>query len=555
MELSALLRRNWQIFTLIILACFFLAVYAWLHFQASDTFTSPDETANYFFSSLFSEKSTLRYEEPLNDTTGGVVAPRSVAVTSIGIVPGSFLGLPLLYGTIAKVTGSGLIFLFTPFFAVLGVICFYLLVKEFFTKNISFISSLLLFILPPYWYYSARGLFHNVLFLALLMIGLLLLTYALTKFTSKKAMWLYYLGSGLAIGLSLMTRSSEITWVIPIVVFAFLLKRKRICWRPFVGFVSILIIIFAIVLVANSSLYGSPLAFGYSTESPDVSSIQAASQSILLNFEKVLFPFGFDFERMKAVTFEYLITFFPVYALFILIGISSSLRKSILSVVKRLTNTEKENTLLNKKQHFYIWTYIATTLWLIIYYGSFIFYEYIDRSEILLGSSYLRYWLPIFVFGLPFCAMGIELIGTLFKKRFVQRTIVAGSIFLLMILSTSVVLMDPLQGLFEVKKSIGDSVSKLNRVLDTTESNAIIIAGHADKVFFPDRSVIVSLPTRNRLTIVDTVLREAPLYYLFNPLDSTSESVIQFFKEYDYSLQSVVTFNESNEILYSIQPR
>ncbi|MFA5134737.1 MAG: glycosyltransferase family 39 protein [Patescibacteria group bacterium] len=555
MEFSAYVKRNWHVCILTILACFFFFVYSWLHFQTENTFTSPDETANYFFSSLFSENNSLRYDEPLNDAAGGIVVPRSMIVTPSGTVPASFLGLPLLYGFLAKVAGSGYIFLFTPFFAVVGVICFYLLCKEFFPKNISFIASLLMFALPPFWYFSSRGLFHNVLFLVFLIIGLLLLIYSLTRQTSLHAAWFYNIGSGIAIGLALITRTSEITWVIPVVAFILIINRRHVQKFPLIGFVGALLIACVVLLVLNNSLYGSPLAFGYSAESTDLSSIKTASQSILLKFEKLLFPFGLNFERIQAATIQYLLLFFPLYAFFIVIGLAASIRSSILALVKKKNSSAQSPRKAINWQYAYTYVYAAVVLWLILYYGSYVFYEYIDRTEILLGSSYLRYWLPIFVFGLPFCAQGIQLAGSIFRSNCIKRTVMVGSFMALVIFSVNTVLNDPLQGLFAVRKNISESVSKLHAVLGATEPNAVLIAGYADKVFFPERRVIVQLPDKNTQHAVQTILDQAPLYYLFNPLDSMSGSVMEFFSANDYLLRSTVSFQPSNEILYSIKTR
>src|SRR4030042_5554451 len=109
---------------------------------------SPDENANYFFSKLAAEKGTLMSYERLNEGIAPIVHPRSINVNQENyLVPGSFLGIILIYGFFAKIFGSNAIIFLTPFFACLGALFFYGIIKRIFSWQAAFISSSL--ILPP----------------------------------------------------------------------------------------------------------------------------------------------------------------------------------------------------------------------------------------------------------------------------------------------------------------------------------------------------------------------------------------------------------------------
>ena len=48
---------------------------------------------------------------------------------------------------------------------------------------------------------------------------------------------------------------------------------------------------------------------------------------------------------------------------------------------------------------------------------------------------------------------------------------------------------------FNDEKHIGNSASKANLIFSKTELDSVIVSGFADKILFPERRVIVSLPS------------------------------------------------------------
>src|SRR3989338_4936674 len=205
--------------------------YSFLAFKSPGKFTSPDETANFYFIKQFAGNLSFKVAEPLNGTAP-IVAPRSIMVQKDALLPGSFFGMPLLYGSIGWFLGKWIILFLTPLFSAIAVFVFYKLLNLIFDRRTALISAGLMAIHPAFWYYTARGMFHNALFLDLLIIGFYFLTKTLTqKVTSYRLQVTSYFLAGLFIGIAIAVRTSEIIWVGISLSVLIILFRKRIDWR------------------------------------------------------------------------------------------------------------------------------------------------------------------------------------------------------------------------------------------------------------------------------------------------------------------------------------
>ena len=170
---------DYYLLTLILAGAAFFFLYSYLaltirgDWQAEPKliFNSPDETANYFFSDLMARESKLQYFDPANLAAAPLISPRSMRVIDVQTVPAGFIGLPLIYGLLAKILSSAAIPFFTPALAVIGVIFFYFVVKELFGRQTGFLSAGLLLIFPGFWYYAIKGLMPNVAFVVLLIMA------------------------------------------------------------------------------------------------------------------------------------------------------------------------------------------------------------------------------------------------------------------------------------------------------------------------------------------------------------------------------------------------
>lgn len=552
------LNKRKNLIILAVIGFAFLLIYSWLFINIEPKFTSPDETANYYFIKLFAEKNQLRFYEPLNEIADGIVKPRSMGYVNGYTIPGSFLGIILIYGLVAKIFGSWIILYLTPLFSVIGVLFFYLFIKEIFSEKIAFISSLLLFVLPPYWYYSSRGMFHNILFIDLLIIGLYFLIKALNLEVNIKSKWLFFCLAGFFIGLSLITRTSEITWVGLVTIILFIIYHKKVRWYYILIFISMLIVLFSIIFYLNNKLYSSPFSFAYSKESIDITSLETISQTIFYKFKKLLLPFGINLNITGTSTLRYLILIFPWFSILFICGFFWLWKSILLEKLNKIFPKIKKRLQLNKQQKIYILIFSIITIWLIIYYASGEFYglsgDLISgENESIIGSSYLRYWLPIYVFGLPFCVFVIINLKIFFQAKIIKYSILPIIILLFIFFSINSVLLDPTQGIIKLKIYNKDNIKKENEIISFIDNNGVIISNRSDKIFFPKRKVIINPPAKKNKSnkIMTKLINNVPVYYFYNPFDENSQNTLEMFNELGLDLYQIYIF-KNQEILYRL---
>jgi len=306
-------KSDWRPQVLTAIGLVFFMLYSFLAFTTSGPFNSPDETANYFFAGRFASETSLQFYDPANDTADGLVSPRSMRVVLGKTVPAGFIGLPILYGLVAKAFGTGIIPFLTPFLAVVAIIFFYLLVKSVFDRNIAFVSSLLAFIFPGWWYYSAKGLMPNVAFVSFLIISLY---FFLRSLDSKKLS--HYLLFSVFLSFSLMVRTSEFIWIAVLLLAIVLLNLKKINWRYLITAFAVFLIVFSPIFFFNQANYGSPFSLGYSLNL-ELENKNLIGQSLTLA-EKMVLPFGFHPKTALANFYDYTFGLFPVWSGFLLFG-------------------------------------------------------------------------------------------------------------------------------------------------------------------------------------------------------------------------------------------
>src|SRR3989344_5323920 len=108
---------------------FLIAVW-WLPATTAEIFNSPDEMANFYFAKEVARHNTLTVREPLNDVLEDHLYPRSILAKNGTLRPISFVGLPRIYGLLAKIFTTASIRFFTGLFAVAGGLFFYFLLRR-----------------------------------------------------------------------------------------------------------------------------------------------------------------------------------------------------------------------------------------------------------------------------------------------------------------------------------------------------------------------------------------------------------------------------------------
>jgi hypothetical protein len=465
----------------LIFGVIFFVLYSYLAFNTAPSWNaspkliqnSPDETANLYFSRLFSQNGQLSFNEPANQIAGDLVSPRSMRVIGGATVPAGFLGLSIIYGSLAKLSGAVAIPFFTPALAVVAIGFFYLLIKELFNQKIAFLSAIFAFIFPGWWYYTARGLLPNVAFLSFFVISF----YFFIKLL-KQPKIAYYLLFGFSLALSLMIRTSEIVWIAPLLLVLTLLNFKKINWLYFGISVLLFIVCFSPIFYYNFQIYGSPLSIGYGL-TQGIGNQSLVQQGLSLS-QKILLPFGFNPFLVLKNFYNYTVGIFPLWTLLFGLGLLISI------LYKRMIKPAKRKTL-----YLYLLLLLFFGAYLVIYYGSWSFYDNPDPSAVTIGTSYVRYWLPLYLFSLPLLAIAISFCFQ--KNKYLNRLLVIYIWLILFFISYQLAVLDPQEGILQVQKNIAGYQFVAAKVIEQTPANAVIVAERMDKVFFPARSVIYSL--------------------------------------------------------------
>lgn len=499
---------------------------------------SPDETANYFFAKSYASGQGLTRFEPADVVANDLVIPRSFKSENGWLKPVSFLGIILIYGEIGALTSPAVIPYLTPFFGALGIIFFYLLIKRLFNPRIALMSAALLAVFPVYLYYSVRSMFHNVLFLVLLIIGFYFLTVALDKtysyLTRPKIIsfklpknvllgWLFIFLSGLFIGLAIMTRASELLWLAPVLGIIILFYGRRLGISRFLLFLCGLELGLLPAFYFNQILYQSPFYGGYSEMNRSLIDISSAGTQLVKStltaqlstykeiFTKIfsnIFFFGFHVGQSWDMFQRYVIIMFPWLTYLSGLGFFGL-------IVLNFPKPRKKYLV-----YFLIWTTLSIIL--VLYYGSWQFTDNPNAASYTIGNSYTRYWLPMYLMALPLVALTIELtLKALFfwcRKHRIQQTLISGgatvAVFLIAVYSLNFLMFGSEEGLINLYYNTRADKAIGEQVFAVTDASAIIVTRYHDKVLFPERKVMIGVMDEEKYyPYVAKLLKYYPVYY------------------------------------------
>ncbi|MEI8361327.1 MAG: glycosyltransferase family 39 protein [bacterium] len=515
----------WRGILVIILALIFLVGTS--YFNASTQtedfvkWTSPDETANYIFAKLYAQEGRLSIPEKYNLLLKDIVRPRSFGAEQGMLKPMSFLGLPLFYGTIGSLTSYKVLPYLTPLMGAIGLIFFYLLIKAVFNKNVALLSTFFAGFSPVYIYYSSRSMFHNVLFLDFVIISL----YFLVIMNHKKNIkydyvsplrpkvnfihWLWAALGGAFMALAVATRTSEVIWLLPLLLLLWAPNYKKTGPIKPIFFVLAFVVVLIPFLQWNEVLNGAYWRTGYSQINnsfvgigvPKVETFSQVSKASEF-FNRVvdtIFSFGIKPRQSLHLFFSYLklsIWLLPAAIL----GFGTWLWRF---------------KLIKNAHIIYATGLMLVSIILIVYYGSWDFHDNPDASKITIGNSYTRYWLPIYFGLMPFAAILV-----------INTTRLIKSYKLVWVTRFAVVLCVAVIGVGEVWAGSDEGLSALiekshvsreywETVMSNTERNAVIVTRYHDKLMFPERKVIVGLfDDDNMIVEYAHIAKLLPTYYL-----------------------------------------
>jgi len=563
------LRSQLNLILVSLLALVFFAATSSFNYYTQDKnyvkWTSPDETANYYFSKQLSETGQMATFDSAAVIGDNLVMPRSLRSDFGWLKPVSFLGIILTYGTLGSWLGIGVIPYLTPFFAALGIIIFYLLVKRIFnSERIALWSGVLLATFPVYTYYTVRSMFHNILFIVFCLIGLYLLSLALgrkdqtrakAKFFSwslKDRPWLEFLGafsSGLFIGLAIITRSSELLWLLPTLIIIWFFYLRRFGLTKLLLFLAGLFLALLPVAYWNKVLYGAIFYGGYNEMNRSLDDLSRTGGELIkitlagqLNayreqFQAIIgniFYFGFNPGQSIAMFRHYVLEMFPLFCWLGGLGL-------ILLTYQNLRRFQK-------KYLVYILVWGVLGIILVFYYGSWRFNDNPDPSRFTIGNSYTRYWLPIYLMLIPLVSLAIVrfsralcLASSKVKDRLSILAASGLEIFLVLGLAAInllFVLYGSEEGLAYLYYNNLQEKGNTEKVLTLTSPEGIIITRYYDKFFFPERRVIMgTLPNEEILTAVKKLANHYPVYYYNFYLDEAAVTYLNERKLLPYNLE------------------
>lgn len=418
------------------------------------SFNSPDETANYFFAERIAAGLPLA-APALEFDSSGVVHPRSMLVYGGRLVPATFVGLPVWYGNVGRLLGVWVMPYLTPLLAALGAWSFYRLLSVWFGISVAWWSAFLLPMLPPWWYYAARGLFPNVPFLALVLLGACGVMQALRHQKKMTAV----LG-GMALGAAVSLRPIEVIWIFPALAVALWYHRRR--W-PIFGLVAVGVIVALLpILVYQAETFGHALGTGYLL--PPAS---GAGSGVMRS--AALFPFGFHPRRALAQGWRFTVQLLPVLSWPALLG--------MLVVLARQRGVPTV-------QRWYLVFVAVSAAWLVGYYGSATVADNLDVEAVTLAVSFARYWLPLWLALLPLAVIGGQFLLARVPGGFGPWAGLA-AVVAVFGWSLAVTVWEPADGLLAVRRAVQSGYGKRERVARLVPSDAIIVAERSDKIFFP----------------------------------------------------------------------
>ncbi len=522
---------------------FFAATASFNYFSQENDYvkwTSPDETANYFFTKNFAMTGELAVMEKANLLGNNLVVPRSVRSDQGFIKPVSFLGISLIYGTIAALTDISVIPYLTPFFAALGIIVFYLTIRRIFSDRVGLWSAFMLAVFPAYTYYTVRSMFHNVLFIVMLLFGLYFFLLSLAERREKiycrfltwklpVRTWLEFLAaalSGIFIGLTVITRTSEILWLLPSLLIIWVFYARRYGLVKTLIFIAGLALPLLWVAYYNQILYGSFWYGGYNEMNKSLEDIAKSGGAILqfglgmdslayyrdyfLTIAKNIFYFGFNPGLSKSMFINYVVKMFPVLFYAGLAGL-------LFLIVQNCRRFKKKHLV-------YVLVWLLFSTFLIVYYGSWRFNDNPDVTRFTIGNSYTRYWLPFYLGLMPLASLALIRVSRallLMSSKTVSRVrrwaatgLQAMATAVFAAISILFVLFGSEEGLMYLYYNNLAERDNTRLIWSLTEPSGIIITRYYDKFFWPERRIIMgALPDDGILRAVQQLVNYYPVYY------------------------------------------
>lgn len=423
---------------------------------------SPDETINWTTALRVADGRGVGVYEPLNAVAENIIRPRAMTVIGEYIVPVSFLAMPVMYGAIGAVTSSLVIPFLTALVTALVLPMVYGVWRRYFGERVALIATVVWAFHPAVWYYASRGMYHNVLFVDLLIVAWWV--YLVAK--EKKWHLDWVLALTLVISLAIAVRLNELVWILPVLLVAWWSNRQDLRWKHYVTGCVVVGVFWVGWYWLQQSVYGGA-SVQYTTPTQSTYWIK---QWLLL-----IWPFGFDVGTLSLNVQRYLL----------ILGLPMWLMVWVWLVVRWQTLSDDLREFKNK----YLILTLFVTCWLLLYYGSWGVVDTVGESGVTVGNSHVRYWLPVYFVWMPYVALGIDTVSRWFRVEH-KRIITVSIVMFMVCYGFLVTFFDKYEGLTAIAARLQDSRATAMLISEVTSPDAVIIGDRSDKLFFPDRRVI-----------------------------------------------------------------
>ncbi len=492
--------KYWPEVSLGVVGLFFLGLYQFLYFNVSQVetliFNQPDEMANYAFIKEWTVNGGVGIIEPLSAISLNQVHPRSMTVVGERLVPIGFPGFIALVSSLLRplvwIFGGEifnvLVVMVTPLVAVFSAWLIFGIIRTLgLDKRTALVGGLALLILPPWWYYASRPLQSNTLFVFFILAGIWA---GLLKNTN----WTRWFLVGLSFGLSLYVRPSEWVWVFGLIGLLGYYHRESLNFKRVLSFGFGLLIMMVIFFLTQFVFYGNWLGSGYVRPNLDGTAGLFMTGPQGIYWLKALFlPFGFNGLAILTTAYHYGFKLFLPWLVTALLGFGF------------IFGQRKKYPLFFN----YTLSLLGLGLWLLLYYGSWQFTDNL-AGHVSIGSSQVRYLLPVYVLSIPLVAY---LISVVYSWNWSGK-LVASLIGVALLGSSVKAVFYKFEGLSLVNASVNQYYDWQEKILDLTPENAIIVTRYADKYLFPDRMVITTVDTIDgQRGIKNLLARGADVYW------------------------------------------
>lgn len=489
----------------------FVFVYSFLPLTTPSKYSSPDEMANAFFGKLWADQGAMWYYDQYTIPSGGIAHPRSMSTSADSfVVPGGFLGLPILYGSLGKLVGSAAIPYMTPVVAVLAALAWYGLTSRYLGRRAGVIAAVLLLVQPSWWYVTSRTMQPNVLFCAFVIFAAYFFFVtplrALVERAGSQGQRLLRNAdpfiAGICAAVAVAVRSSEAYWLVLVAVALLVMHRKQLPWLRMVLFGIGSALALMPFLIFNNTVHGSYIGTGYGAVSEVSANLatQGWGNRLLGPVRPYLFPLGFAPRTALMNAWTFGVTFFWWWTLAVVAAVAVFWRGRG-KVAPELRASARSFGVMAA----------VIAVWLVAFYGSYLATDS-PGGGASIGSSYFRYWLPISVLSTVPLAWWLSGLGANWPARRRKLTLL-GSIVALTLASGASVFLSPGEGLLPMGRTVTAHTETAQRIFALTTGEDIIIVDYDDKYLFPERHVIVPLRSAATFKAVPKIDGLGNVYY------------------------------------------